>query len=185
MKLASIKMHLRPYSIHDRRRTTINHAFASALAPRDDYDSGRIAAALRVLGQEDPDNLTCVFCDAPAETWDHLVGLVEKQVLRGYGHQLGNLVPCCRQCNSLKGSKPWEHFLEKQIVDAERREVLGSRIREYLRTYAAEVDLSHAADMLPEQWSRYESIKSEIFKLMRQADDIAVELQKVVAQPRA
>src|SRR5262249_13804437 len=37
VKLADIKPHLRPYSIVQRRRTTINHAFASALAPCDEY----------------------------------------------------------------------------------------------------------------------------------------------------
>ena len=99
MKPSGIKRHLRPYSMVQRRKTTINHAFASALAPCDEYDENRVAEAMALLGQTDLDDLRCVYCDSAAETWDHLVGLVKDSKLNGYGHQIGNLVPCCRDCN--------------------------------------------------------------------------------------
>jgi hypothetical protein len=38
MKRESIRNHLRPYSILGRRRITINHAFASAIAPYDEIE---------------------------------------------------------------------------------------------------------------------------------------------------
>ena len=80
----------------------MNHAFASALAPCSDYDEEVLSAALRFLGQDPNGDLTCVYCSQPATTWDHLVGLVEKAELRGFGHQIGNLVPSCQPCNSSK-----------------------------------------------------------------------------------
>lgn len=46
MRLNDLKAHLRPYSIVQRRKTTINHAFASALAPSDAYDQHRLAKAM-------------------------------------------------------------------------------------------------------------------------------------------
>ena len=95
MKLADIKPHLRPYSIVQRRKTTINHAFASALAPCDEYDEERLKQAMAALGQTDLNDLRCVYCGAGGETWDHLVGLVKNSELHGYGHQVGNLAGRC------------------------------------------------------------------------------------------
>jgi hypothetical protein len=46
MKKEDIKRHLNTYSIYNKRRTTINHAFASAIAPSDNYDEKKISEAL-------------------------------------------------------------------------------------------------------------------------------------------
>ena len=75
MKAKSIISHLKPYSIFKKRRTTIAHAFASALASTDIYDEEKVALALQALGQN-PDNLHCVYCCQPAQSWDHLFNLV-------------------------------------------------------------------------------------------------------------
>jgi hypothetical protein len=87
MKKGSIRAHLAPYKISQKRKTTITNAFASAIAPVEKYDGVKLAAALRLLGQDPDTDLKCVYCDTPADTWDHLVGLVEKGKLRGFGHQ--------------------------------------------------------------------------------------------------
>ena len=71
MKLSDIKRHLRPYSIVQRRKTTVNHAFASALAPSDDYDEKRVAEAMALLGQTDLNNLLCVLATSKSGThWE-------------------------------------------------------------------------------------------------------------------
>jgi hypothetical protein len=46
----SIRSHLAPYSIFSKRKTTIAHAFASALAPSDEFDKEKVEAALKELG---------------------------------------------------------------------------------------------------------------------------------------
>ena len=124
MKKESVKSHLARYSISQKRRTTINHAFASAIAPVDVYDEAKLGEALRLLGQDSDGNLSCVYCGLPAETWDHLVGLVENAELRGFGHQIGNLVPCCRACNSSKGAKDWEDYLTLPAQNVSLSELL-------------------------------------------------------------
>lgn len=43
----------------------------------------------------------CVYCGAGADTIDHVVPLVQ-----GGGHELGNVVPACRSCNSSKNHHP-------------------------------------------------------------------------------
>ena len=61
MELSSIKKHLSSYSIAQKRKTTVNHAFASALAPYDDYDEERMTEAMGLLGQTDMNDLRCVY----------------------------------------------------------------------------------------------------------------------------
>lgn len=183
MKLADIKPHLRPYSLVQRRKTTINHAFASALAPCDRYDEERLKRAMAVLGQADLDDLRCVYCGTAGETWDHLIGLVKDSELNGYGHQVGNLVPCCRACNSLKGNREWREFLRSAIPDPVRREGVESVLGKYLSTFATEVDLSRAQAEHPQEWERYVQIKHQIIELMAEADRLAKQLRLQVARP--
>lgn len=177
MKLAGIKRHLRIYSIEKRRRTTINHAFASALAPCYDFDEARLAEAMSLLGQTDFDNLRCVYCDSPATSWDHMVGLVKDSQLSGYGHQIGNLVPCCRDCNSSKRNKDWREFLRVTIPDAVKRQGIERDLQKYLITYAKEIDLKRAEDENPTDWIRYNEIKAQIIELMSEADKLADRLR--------
>ena len=182
MKIADIRPHLRPYSIVQRRKTTINHAFASALAPCDEYDEERLKRAMAALGQTDIDNLRCVYCGAAGETWDHLVGLVKDSELNGYGHQVGNLVPCCRACNSLKGNRDWREFLRSAIVDEARREKIELTLGEHLRLFATEVDLSRARAEHPEEWEQYAETKRQVINLMAQADRLAGQLRLQVTR---
>ena len=121
MKLDSIREALRPYSILRERQTTIAHAFASAIALSDEYDSERVAQALRSLGQDPDGDLMCVYCEkAPAKTWDHVYGLVRNKQYSGFGHVLGNLVPCCMNCNESKGNRDWSQFLKTRIHEEKR-----------------------------------------------------------------
>ena len=177
MRLDYIKNVLRPYSIVQKRKTTINGAFASAIAPCDEYDEARLAKAMAVLGQHDLNNLYCVYCREPAETWDHLVGLVKNSELNGYGHQVGNLVPCCKSCNSRKGNKDWRQFLQSAGLDTERREAVERMLSEYLRSFAVEIDLLRTRAQHPAEWERYAQIKGQIIKLMTEADQLAGQLR--------
>lgn len=111
MKYASIAAHLRPYLMLARRRTTINHAFASAIAPNDTYADDVVRKAIVGLGRDPDADLRCVYCDDLAETWDHVLATVKDSQFSGYGHTIGNLVPCCKPRNSMKGSKAWDSYL--------------------------------------------------------------------------
>src|SRR3954451_2669499 len=104
---------------------------------------------MTVLGQPDLNDLRCVYCGEPAETWDHLVGLVKDSELNGYGHQVGNLVPCCRACNSLKGNKGWREFVRSAIPDPGKRAQVESVLGKYLRAFAVEVDLRRTQTQHP------------------------------------
>ena len=176
MKKHTINSHLAPYSIYKKRMTTINHAFASAIAPVDVYDPSKLDSALRALGQDPDSDLKCVYCGEPAETWDHLTALVRHGKLDGYGHQLGNLVPCCKRCNSRKGAKDWIAYL-RQASDDSVFEQRRMKISSYLEQHAALVKPELVAEKFPDDWKKYEDIKHKILQLMKDADVIADRLQ--------
>lgn len=177
MRLKSIKTHLRPYSIVQKRKTTVNNMFASALAPCDPYDVQQLTLAMEALGQSDLDNLVCVYCRKAAQTWDHLVALVKYSELHGFGHQIGNLVPSCKACNSLKGNREWRDFLHATKLDPTQRERLEAVLEAHVTTYATAVDLSRPRTEYPVQWQRYAEIRQQILQLMEEADGLADQLR--------
>jgi hypothetical protein len=61
MKKESIKKHLKAYSVFGKRNSTINHAFASAIAPFDEYNEEILSEALIFLGQDPNELLKCIF----------------------------------------------------------------------------------------------------------------------------
>jgi hypothetical protein len=101
--------------------------------------------------------------------------------LRGFGHQIGNLVPCCRACNSEKGAKEWETYLRKKVLDDSAFEAKHRQITFYLTGYAVRVNLKLAEEQNPAEWKRYDEIKEKICNLMKEADKIAEKLRPVVA----
>lgn len=180
MKKESVKNHLKTYSIVQKRRTTLNHAFASAIAPTERYNAARVRDAIIALGQDPDEDLSCVYCGAPATTWDHLVGLVENSQLRGYGHQLGNLVPSCSRCNEKKGAKDWKEFVRSSEGSPQLAATKIEMLEAYLNRFAARVDLDRVKRMRPAEWRRYEEVRSEIDRLMTEADTLAASLREFV-----
>lgn len=155
----------------------MSHAFASALAPVDEYNKDRIQAAMTELGLVS-DNLACVYCASPAETWDHLVNLVKAGELNGYGHQLGNLVPCCRHCNSKKGSKSYEVFIDAmQGLDERRKSALKQKLSAHLQL-SKPTTFEHASGRSRELLDEIDAIKRSIIGLMGDADKKIQELRE-------
>ena len=178
VKKEDIKRHLKTYSVHNQRRTTINHAFASAIAPSDDFDEDKMNEALKFLGQNPYEDLKCVFCNDEAETWDHLVGLVKNGELRGFGHQIGNLVPCCKQCNSKKGSKEFDKFIgEYNKIPFDKNELI-ELLSQYQRKFAKEINLNILKEKTSTDYEAFLKVKEEIFNLMEKADILAERLRK-------
>jgi hypothetical protein len=179
VKATSITAHLRPYSIVQKRSTTIAHAFASAIAPAEVLVASRLAEGLRMLGQDPRGDLSCVYCDRPAETWDHLVALVHAGEMSGYGHTLGNLVPACRDCNSKRGNRDWRSWLTASRDDGDER---AKRIDSYVAFCGSALrsaeDLKSVAS---DQMERYAAIRSRVIDLLREADKLASEIRSIAA----
>lgn len=175
MKAKSITSHLKPYSIFKKRRTTIAHAFASALASADIYDEDKVAIALQALGQN-PDNLHCVYCCQPAQTWDHLFNLVKGGESNGYGHHIGNLVPCCRDCNSSKGGKSFETYVDSlERLTHEQRGELKARLRAHSALNRTDWPLPSMNERV--LLKKYRGIQEQVQALLQEADACATEIR--------
>lgn len=169
MRYSTVRNHLRPYVIVSRRKTTINHAFAAAIAPSDDYDEQRVREAVAVLGQDPDHELLCAYCGAPAQTWDHVFATVKASRFSGHGHRLGNLLPCCKPCNSAKGNKDWRQFVSELELPPTVRQVTAEHIDDYVARFSLQ-------DSVPEESPEYErllQIRAEVLKLLAEADRVA------------
>jgi len=172
MKIESIRSHLQPYSIMKKRQTTINHAFASAIAPSDHYEVKVIKEAVALLGQDPEKDLFCVYCNEAAETWDHVFGLVKDLKFSGYGHVIGNLLPCCKKCNSEKGNRNWEAYIIRKNVD--NATVKVNMVKQYFKKYLpAKVDYEKIKSICPAEIHQLNLIRDKIMELFKEADTIA------------
>ena len=174
MRYLSVRNHLKPYVIVARRKTTINHAFAAAVAPSDDYDDQRVRNAVAILGQDPDQDLLCADCGAPAQTWDHVFATVKDSRFSGHGHRLGNLLPCCKPCNSAKGNKDWRRFLTELGLPSSMHQAAEHRIGTYLSS------LSHQ-DSVPESSPEYErllQVRAEVLELLVEADQLAQKIRE-------
>jgi hypothetical protein len=169
MKKTSIKTHLRKYSIFKKRSTTINHAFASAMAPYDDYKEELVDKILSDIECLNDGSIICVYCGKRlAETWDHLHALVKNNEPSGYGHKYGNLVPSCNACNSKKGNKDWQTANDMiNGNDPDQHAKVIRVISRYITTYPA-----NGLEIEPHIKQSLDKIKAEILQLMKQADKI-------------
>jgi len=177
MNLKSIRSHLKPYSISSKRRTTVAHAFASALGPCDEYDKLKIETALIALGQEDLNHLACVYCGRPAQTWDHLENLVKGGQFNGYGHQIGNLVPSCRECNSEKGGRSFRAFVaaDTRLTEVQRAALIR-RLENHL-ALAKPVEMRALDPDRQEIFSKFQAVQMQILQLLEETDRYATLLR--------
>lgn len=173
MRFKSISQHVRPYLMEPRRRTTINHAFAAAVAPSDSYNEIKVASAMTDLGQDSADDLICVYCGEPAETWDHVFATVKDSQFSGYGHRLGNLLPCCKLCNSKKGNKNWQQHLASISMDDSEKRRRFSTIDAYLKKYLVLDSIGQkSAD-----YALLDDVRRNVLKLLKEGDLIAARIR--------
>ena len=179
MKASTIKKYLKASTVMGRKSTFAN-AFASALAPHDDYDAAVVAEAMRDLGQDPDGELHCVYCGAEAATWDHVFNRVVKGDFSGHGHQIRNLVPCCRTCNESKGQKPWREFFDtRNPPDKDERVRLMEQF--LAKTVAEPVDTAAMRQKAGDELERFIEIRSQVFALMAEADRLAAIIRKKVS----
>jgi hypothetical protein len=173
MRYIDIRRHLKPYSIVANRTTTLNHAFAAAIAPSDLYDEQIAREAVGQLGQDPDGDLICVYCGSPAETWDHVQATVRDKKFSGFGHRLGNLLPCCKPCNSVKGNKHWSSYLDSVVLDQAELTRRKQLIEAYLARYAV---VDAIPDHLPE-YEQLQDLRRQILDLFAKADVLAGQLR--------
>ena len=159
-----------------KRKSTFANAFASALAPYDEYTAAAVAEAMRDLEQHPDADLQCVYCGEAAATWDHVFSRVIKGEFSGHGHRIRNLVPCCRTCNESKGRKPWRSFLETRNPPDKDDRI--RRMEQFLgSTNAQPINREGVKGNADEELKRFLEIRSQVFDLLAEADHLAVNIR--------
>ena len=174
MRYQDVRRHLKPYSIVSMRTTTVTHAFAAAIAPCDLYDDQLAREAVDSLGQDPDAPLLCAYCGSTAETWDHVHATVKDKKFSGHGHRLGNLLPCCKPCNSKKGNKAWRTFLTSLGLDDSKLAERIELIQHYLKRYEY---LDSIPEALPE-YAQLQAVKAQVLELLSKADSLAAQIRK-------
>lgn len=173
MRIKSIAGHLRPYVMVTRRRTAINHAFASAVASSDIFSEAKASEEMLALGLDPSRDLDCAYCGEPAETWDHIFATVRASKFSGYGHRLGNLLPCCKPCNSRKGNKAWDIHLQTLPMDDAVRLSRKLAISNYISQYGAR----DCTPVSTPDHERLDTIRLQVLKLLAEGDEIAARIR--------
>lgn len=84
---------------------------------------------------------------------------------------IGNLLPCCGNCNEKKGNKDWEAFLKQKGNSNKKIRILKKYFKKYL---PAKIN---PEKLCPRESKQLDNIKSKIFKLFKKADKIAVKVK--------
>ena len=107
---------------------------------------------------------------------------VKDKAFSGHGHRLGNLLPCCKPCNSKKGNKDWRAFLGGMQLPEVQRSERERHIEGYLTAYAVK-------DVVPEHLPEYQElqeVRRQVLELFARADKLAgIVRTKSGAIPRA
>lgn len=190
--IRTIGKYLRPQNV-SCRTSTISAQFASALSRNDDFaDKEAIRNALKQLGVDADSEQVCFYCDAVSTGWDHLNPTTHGKEPSGYGHVLGNLVPCCPTCNSSKGGRHWTPFIRSQVVEnalrlrypTETTDELDQRIRKKEESISVYEKLVRRNESEPnpqaeELVQQIKAARDRINLELQRADELLVQLRKI------
>lgn len=136
-----------------------------------------VREAVALLGNDPDGDLACAYCEAAAETWDHVFATVKDSRFSGHGHRLGNLLPCCKPCNSRKGNKHWRAHLDALPLDGAERARRGGLIDNYLQRFSQVDEIAvQTADH-----QRLDAIRHQVLTLMAEADRVAERVRTAAA----
>ena len=161
---SSIKEYLKHYGkIRSLRGSVIRSTFRRVTAAFDTYNEVDVDVAMRELGV-DPLALTCVYCSAPADCWDHLI-----PAAKGGTHQLRNLAPACTSCNTRKGDKTWSAYFES-IPNTPENSARKTILEKFTISYEQGASLLNDPDH-----ERLNKILDRIHQAMTEADEIVAQ----------
>lgn len=170
--LSKFKSAMKPYKLM-ARSSTVNNAFAQALAPVDTYDAGRLESAFREMGLVNEHGLVCTYCSRRAGSVDHLNPLVKDSKFTGWGHVFGNLVPACANCNQSKGGKPWREFVREVGVS----EHLVRSLEDYEKQAPPPISQDDLAEFYPDLIDAYNRLRALNIDTLKAAQSLANEIR--------
>jgi hypothetical protein len=170
------------------RSSTITNSFCNSIIPLITPSVEEVSEALNILEMNE-DNYGCAYCGDTASEWDHLRPLVMDRHPTGYISEIQNLVPSCGKCNQSKGNKPWQTWINSSakpsprtrgIHDLERRVACLQRYEQW----RLPTNVDFASIVGPELWATHWGNRDKVLAAMTEAQVIANQIQKAVADER-
>ena len=168
------------------RSSTITNSFVNSIVPVIQPSNEQVKTALNILGM-DHDSFECSYCGAEATEWDHLRPLVLDKKPTGYISEIHNLVPSCGKCNQSKGNKPWATWLisdaklspkSKGVLDIDQR---MQKLKEF-ENWEDPIKLDFESIVGTEKWTTHWRNCGDVQSIMRQAQELASEINKIIAE---
>lgn len=97
------------------RTSSMTNAFYNGILPVVKHSKEEEKKLKALLNYDDTKGWQCIYCGKPANTFDHLNSLIKDKQPTGYFSEPGNLVPSCNSCNSSKGKKHWQEFMDTAL----------------------------------------------------------------------
>jgi hypothetical protein len=112
-------------------------------------------------------HISCALIVAPKRKLG--ITCMRDKKFSGYGHRVGNLLPCCKLSNSKKGNKDWRVFLSELRLPEPLRKERENRIDSYITKYCI-------IDTIPEHLPEYQQLQElrcQVLGLFSQANALA------------
>ena len=166
------------------RTSTISNAFAISITPYIVPDEHEVKASYARLQIKEGQ---CAYCLGEGHGKDHLKPLVRKGMPTGYITDINNLVPCCAQCNSLKGAKAFadwylsdvniERLKQKGLTDAdiEKRFRIISMCEANIAT-----PLDYESLVGAELWHQYQERRQALLRLLKEDQEFCDQLSAII-----
>ena len=166
------------------RTSTMTHAFITSIIPHIEPTEKQIRESLEVL-HISPENITCAYCGDTATEWDHLRPLVKNKKPTGYISEIHNLVPSCGKCNQSKGNKYWRDWinstakLSPKTRNINNLDELIERLEKYENWGTVRV-IEFEEIVNPALWEKHWHNREKLFDLMKESQELANEIKKVI-----
>ena len=169
-KKAACKINNIEYPSADKitsRISTLRRSMACTLLNRDACTPEQEQEWLKFF----PDN-TCAYCGQEATHLDHLNPMIRDNEPTGYGTDPGNLVPCCKKCNTPKSNMEWEDFMRSSKCEHKAKpnktiqESIDERIQN-IRDFQTAIPAKHTdlTAVMKQQWKdRWNALEQELKK---------------------
>lgn len=171
------------------RSSSITNSFINSIIPVIVLTNEQVKEALEILAM-DHESFQCSYCGDTASEWDHLRPLVLKRQPTGYISEIHNLVPACGKCNQSKGNKPWATWMvsdaklspkSRGVKDLEQR---MQRLIAYEHWEEPTV-VNFEAIIGKEKWEQHWRNWKQVQSIMQEAQVLATEINKTVAESYA
>ena len=168
------------------RSSSITNSFINSIIPVISPDNDQVKEALNILGM-DKTTFQCSYCGSIASEWDHLRPLVLDKKPTGYISEIQNLVPACGKCNQSKGNKEWATWIvsaaklspkSREIGDLEERIRKLKDYENWLEPTVVDFEAVVGKEKWEQHWENWELVQNT----MRQAQELATEINKTIAQ---